>query len=684
MSAKSKKKNKPVSDSAKDVKVAEVVGHEDAHHTIDEVIDVPKGTSPLKYALMIGLVIFLIAIFAIDPSTFQSATQGGSESYMTWTVPGQPMSELTGSEFIQEKRKLDSLLKLFRQGNLDDTDVARYIVLADLAANAGIAVTDGELRERLRDFAEAFGGKAGLESYMMRSPGRVIGFQETVRRKMSGDRYLQMILALASHVDPTEVEVSWREAHQEYAYDFVGIEVASLIDDALAEVPDDAALATWLAELSAGEQTQFHEPPRVSAELVGFLIGGENTAAGLLARYPEVADVEDTEEATEEATEDGATEPAEDAAPLDETEPAEEEDGLAKLYYDNVFYSRFARPAPAEGEPALGIADRYLTFEEAKELAEAEAPIYFALKRWLDDVQLREAEGTPVNLALEASELGLSYHAADQAYSRPEWTEVEGWGGPSLGGRIDRLAPGELSSSLLIETGALFVARQKDRVDAYLPELAAIHDKVVAAWADQRAGEMAIERLAALRDSFAPPAEEASDDAEEASDELAEDATAEDATAEDATAEDTTAEDVETEEVAAKLPSATEAEFSEAVAALGLEVSRRPYMEQNMVFTLDPDKNNPGHTFIRMRSHLVDLEAGELAEPELDPTRENAYLVRAVGKRDPEAWRLSPGDFDQARQMAEYEAQLAFMETNLSDEAIFDEVGMELDDGEEE
>ena len=680
MSAKPKKTHKPAKHSAMDVKVGEVVGAEETHHTLDEVIDVPTGTSPLKYALMIILVIFLIAIFAINPSTFQSATRGGSESYMTWTVPGQGLSELTGSEFIQEKRKLDSLLKLFRQGNLEDSDVARYIVLADLAANSGIAVTDGELTERLRDFAEAFGGKQGLEAYMMRSPGRVTGFQETVRRKMSGDRYLQMILALASHVDPTKVEKGWRESHQEYAYDFVGIEVANLIEDALAEVPDDAALATWLAELSAGEQSQFNEPPRISAELVGFLIGGENTAVGLLARFPEVADVEVPDEAPDEAT----AEPADDAAASDETESEEEEaspeegDGLAKLYYDNVFYLRFARPAPAEGEPALGIAARFLRFEEAKELAEAEAPIYFALKRWLEDVQLREAEGTPVNLALEASELGLSYLPADQAYSRPEWTTVEGWGGPRLGGRIDQLGPGELGSGLLIETGALFVARQKDRVEAYLPELAAIRDKVVAAWADQRAGEMAVERLVALRDSFAPPAEEASDDAEEASDE-----DAEVADAEDVNAEDVNAEDVDAEEVAAMLPSATEAEFKEAVAALGLEVARRPYMEQSMLFTLDPDKNDPGHTFIRMRSNLVDLEAGKFAEPGLNPTKERAYLIRAVGKRDPEAWRLSPGDFDQASQMAEYEAQLAFMESNLSDEAIFAEVGMELDDDEE-
>ncbi len=682
MSSKSKKKTLPsAKTSTKDVKVAEVVHDQAAEHLgLDEVIDVPKGTSPLKWVVMVAVVIGLTVIFAIDPSTVQRATQGGSGTYMSWTSPSTDAKvEMSRGEFLQEMRKLDYYLKMFRRDNLKEEDVAIFILLGELASDAGIAISDDELRERLTEIS-ASSGTAALEAHMKRSPGRTHGFQETVRALMRGQRYQQLLGTLATNVDPVDVEQTWRDGHQEYAYDYVGLEVAGLIEDALTEVPEDAGLATWLAELSTGEQTQFYEPPRVRAELIGFLIGGDNTAEGLLARFPEEVEEPVLEDSTT-GTEDGEATEAEFVAAEDDdsANTAADEDGassLTKLYYDSVRFSRFMRPTPAEGEPALDYANRFFPFDEVEEIAAREAPIYFALNRWLEDVETREATGTPVDLAAEASELGLSYLPAETAYSRSEWAVVEGWGDAPLGGRIERMPEGALSTALIVQSGGLFVARQKERIEGYLPELETIRDKVVTAWADQRAGELAIERLEALRDSFALVEEATNDSDAEASTDGVEDANADDTAAADDTGSDA--------DTASGVVSVSETEFAVAAAALGLDVGRRPYFEKSVEFSQDPDKSKPGHMFISSRSNLESLEAGELSSPELNPTKTVAYLVRALGKRDPEAWRLSPDEFEQAKLFAEYKASLAFSEANFSTEALFEKYDVVLENDSEE
>ncbi|MFT5287469.1 MAG: hypothetical protein ACI8TQ_003656, partial [Planctomycetota bacterium] len=245
MSSKSKKKTPPpASDPSREVKQAEVVAPE-AHITdIEDILEVPKGTSPMRYFLMVVGVIFLIAIFAIDPSTFQSAARGGADDFLSWHHPTLGEQKLTHSEFITKKRNLNDLLRLFRSETLTDNEAARFTILTALAKDAGIVITDKELRERLQLIAGSMGveGNERFKTMMRQSSGGIIGFQETLRDQLSGDRYMQLVATLAIKVSPDDVERIWNEDHQEYAYDFVELEVANLKEEALAQIPDDETL----------------------------------------------------------------------------------------------------------------------------------------------------------------------------------------------------------------------------------------------------------------------------------------------------------------------------------------------------------------------------------------------------------------------------------------------------------
>ncbi len=616
-------------------------GHELAD-AVEEVIHVPTGRNPLRFLLMVLLVILLTAIFAINPGVFQRAASGSADAFMTWEHPTEGKLEVSGQDFLMAKRDLDHFLRLFG-GRPDDEDTARFLVLDGLAVSAGINVTDAELAEQLRQLASspAFQDSEALKAYMRRSSGGIPGFQERLRQQLRGQRYVQLLAYFAANPDGEEIEAAWREDHQEHAFDYAELEVASLMDEARAMVPDDEGeegLRAWLESMDELDQAPFQEPERMRAELAGFLFDGAEDAAGLLERYPDPGHGDEHDHEGEEG-EDAEAEP----------EPEHDHEGdLARSYFDRVRYWRFERPVPEGEDPPVDFQERYFEFADIEQDARAEAPVYGALERWMSDLRTRAEAGEEIDLEAEAEELGLAYRAGVDTLSASDWGEVAGWGGSTLGARLGRLEPQEFSPVLMVEKGAMSVGRLLEKVDAYLPEFEVVRDDVAEAWAERRARELAVEKLVAVRDSFEALEDETDEDDGE------------------------------------PLPHASEGEFAEAVAALGLELARRPHMERATAFSEDPDSDLAGHVYIRTQTGLLDLEEGEIAEPTLAADEERAFLVRHAGTRDPEAWKMSPLEYDQSIQSSGFRAYSDFVEANFGFEALTETYSIWMDKVEEE
>lgn len=640
MSSKSKKKTPPADraphGSAHPVREPEAAGAHPAgaEHGLDErveeVLYVPKGRKPLSFALTIVAVIVLTVMFAINPGTCQSATRGPGGAVLTWTDPaGETRS--VGAEWYQEKRLVTSVRKLYGVATSAE-DTAIFLVLDSLARASGVQVTDDQLAQEIRArTAQLFNDRQGWYNYARRENVSVPVLEEGVRRFLRIELYKQLMAQMGAQPSAEQVLEVWRRTHQERAYDWTEVLVADFLDDARAEVPDDAALEAWLGELDELRRMDFEEPARLRAELVGFLFDGDTDAAGLLARFPDAGPADDHDHDHEEG---------------EEHDRAGE---LAQAYYGSIFFYRFKKPADEGAPPPTDFLSGFFSFEEVEEQARREAPVYFALEAWLEELTAAEAGETPVDLEAEAAALGLVYRPATEALTVDEWADVQGFGGATLGNRIARLTAGGVTPTVSVEEGGMSIARLAERTEAYQPEFAAIRDRVAEAWIADRAEELALERLGALRDGFAKvtPEGEQGDDAE-------------------------------------LVPEAGETEFAEAAAAAGLAVSRRPFMEAATAVAADPDADLPGHLYIRTRSSLASLEPGQLSEPGLSADGERAFLVRCAGSRAADEATMSPGELAQAERTAYGENARAFGEANFSFPALEARFGAALASGERE
>ena len=612
----------------------------------DDVIVVPKGQSKMRFFFILGLMIFTLIIFTIGDQftqAFGTRTAPAERPAMAWDHPSKGRLEVDVGDWFTFKRALDNFYWVQnRRSDFTDDFVARMMVLDELALDAGIEISPDELRDGiLQGFGRGgpdpalslmgfFSGERYQEALRYRgvSPG---DFESIVRRCMRVLRYQQMLGFAVAQPTPEAIIESWKEVNQEHAFDYVELAVEGFREAAGAELPEDAELELWYADLADRDLVFFEEmlPERYQAEFVGLRVEGEETAAGLLERYP-LAEGEDLE-------------------------------ALARSYYDFYYDVRFRRPEPlSEDQEPEAAARLYQPFEEVVEACRREAPIRMALLSWLRDLQVQAAGGEELALTVEAERLGLFFEYDGVARSQADWAEREdGLGGPFLAEALRNADPTGLPLDVSVTAQGVFLPHVIERHEAGLPEMAAIRERVVEEWTAERAGELALEALEAQRTALAlyeDPEEESPGEAEEPGEE-----------------------DPAEEAEPSGHPKVDAEVFLAQVVGAGYQVGHRDFLRANLPPARDPLGELPAHQYIRGNYQLAQLEEGEVIEPTLDADEEHAYLIRAAGQRDPVEVDVDPMMLKNYRMLAGWNLYRDFQEKNFSAEGLRERYGLWVD-----
>ncbi|MCH2105708.1 MAG: SurA N-terminal domain-containing protein [Planctomycetes bacterium] len=478
-----------------------------------EAIAIPKGQSKFKTILVWSAMIFGCLAFAMTGpmlSTFEG--EGGtSDVHLSWTgMDGTPRS-LDTREFYTKRREysflegilgqnqftgqtmtvLDQINNIYGVQPIDlkkDEHVARLIVMSDLARDAGVRVTDEDLRGMILSiFPPEIGGYLNwIQGRRGVTPRQ---FEETLREVQLVQRFTTYLALGVGSVDHEQLVKNWQVGHIEYSFDYVEATTADFEPEVQGELPETQALNAWLMALPAVEQTKFHSPERLDAEFAYLSLPfAEGAGDLLLAAYPR---------------------------PEDE-EPA----AKARDYYNGFLGTRFQRPAKeeseaedetTEGEEASDDAAAeeveatpdtpFFSFEEVEALCLVEAPAYYSFADWHLDVQRRMTEGEEIDLAAECERLGLSFNADGVARSLEDWNELEGdWVGEGMGNSLRFTQAASFSPSLRVGAGGLVASRVKERFPRALPDFPEIEAEVAAAWIKDAAANRAYYTLEGIRD----------------------------------------------------------------------------------------------------------------------------------------------------------------------------------------
>ncbi len=609
MSSKSRRKTTPPTKSREQEQAPEPEEH-GLLDIPDELIHAPKETSKLRFVLMIALVVLLLLIFAIPGSIGNLAGRGGREEPVefTWNRPGHEPDSVTYTRSREELRSLASALQLdpfvgFQIGITDRPtieDGARIHVLDTLARDAGVHVTDDSLGKHIQQIIQ-FIYRNDLDTYERNLAQFGPDIERVhIRRCLRVKRFLELAGYAGAVAHPDDIEKLWRDEHTELALDWFTIASSEFEEAARADLPDDASLEAWLDEQPVWEQTGLRTPERRTAEVAVYRDADSTPATALLVAYPADADVDLEQQADD--------------------------------YYNIVFARRFAKPAeePAEGEEqsAPPKPPGFFTFDEVREQCLAEAPVYYAMQSWLDDVRARTAaEGeaeTEVDFAGEAAAMGLEVVTVTET-SREGLIEHADLGDPSMVNSIFS-TPLDAFSFLSITKGVIGFGHVSAIAEETLPPFPEIRDKVAELWIAPRSKELAEEHMQTLFEGFATFVPEEDPDA--------------------------LFPPLKDESIHRR------ADADAFAAAADGEVSHRDYLDAGGRREADPDHEDTAHTFLwSQNASLKRLVDGEVAAPLASPDGEMIYLVRLAGKRAVPVDKMSPGDFERLTERARSMAQ---------------------------
>jgi hypothetical protein len=441
----------------------------------EELLKTPKGKSPLMFGFLILLLIFLLIVFVAGDAFYAGQRSMGRDStVMRWTHPSRGVQEVAAIDFQILARKLE-----YGGGmRVDEEDVAQFLILDQLAKDAGVRVSDDELRERLRQVVDQLGGVDAYKARFARFPGNVSGFESFVKDQLSVQRLLTLSQSIATAVpDVDQLLDSWAQQRQLFTFDLTYVIVDDFRERALAEPPADDELEAWFEGQNDVFKREYLRPASRKVELIGALLDDpERDFATLLASYP----------------------------PEEEGDP----EALGRDYYERSFFTRFRRvtpiPADAEGAPEDPTERLYLPFEEVREQAIHEAEVKAALERFRAELAVRAESGDQIDLAAEAERLGLDLLAPEKALTQPELRDLGGLAGIYIAGPLFGLAEsGQLTAGVTIGSDGLSFGRAVEINAAATPSVVEIREELLERWADERAGELASEVLDGVRTRLA-------------------------------------------------------------------------------------------------------------------------------------------------------------------------------------
>ncbi len=603
-----------------------------------DVIKVPRGMGRWQFLLLVGLLILLLMTFLVTGPIEKIFRRGNERNPVTmrWNRPGHGPVELRGSDLqwslavFRLALDVDPLLGYslgFGLGSrLESKDCVRLLVLDQLAEDSGLTITDADLVAHLQDsfqFHRPPWTSDDFRSVIQRLGSSQITVEETIRRLLRLSRFLQFAGYAAAIPDPKVIEEQFHEENVEFTFEYAALVPEKLEPEARAQLPDEAQLRQWFESRPEAEKNQLRTPEKRRADFALFRDPEATPAAALVEAFPE--------------------------KPVEGVEPSTSEQ-LAQTYYTRVFHRRFMKPAEEPGgdgeDPGGGDERKPRSFEEVKDQCLAEAPVYFALQRWLDDLKTRKTAGEAIDLAAEAAKYGLEHRALEGPLSRDELAQLEGLGDRELADAVFQAAPdGSFYYALVPYPGGLAVARALERIEPVLPPFEEIRARVEEQWIKPKAEELALEKLKTLwqgLEQFTPekPAPEAGQAPFE-----------------------------EPADTRVHRRAASEA-FRAAAQGAEVEVATRDWLNRGGPPDADPQRDSPAHRFLATQYELYELAPDEVAEPQLARDKHAAYLVRLAGKREVPLERMTPAQYERYKQGARARAiaelgstlDLAFLE----------------------
>jgi hypothetical protein len=442
-------------------------------HSDETIIVTPKGASKARFVMTFLLVIMLLTTFSISDEVvacFSGGARGANAASMTWNDPVTGKKAVRAADFLSQKQQLAKFMAIMQGRSArdrNDEDTATFLLMSDLSEQAGVRVTDAELKKHIQD---GFGSSDLYKTMLQRQKMTAKEFEDMFRRFLRIGRYQSLLAQGLATPDPAAVEKMWQGRHQEFAFDYIELPSSSLADEARAAAPKGDALKAWFDALPDQDKEQYKAPATASAELVAFSLDGDANTEKLFAAYPRPAD--------------------------------ENADDAARDFYSGFGYARFRR-TNFKPEEIKKIEDLNEPFESVKDIAKRDALVYRSLVAWQADLAAREKKGEAIDLAAEAQKLGLVYHKEEKSEPQTEWEKHEGaWAGRYVTDAVFAGTAGKLLPAIVVERKAFVFGRVLAKEDAKFPPFADMEAKVQEQWVQKKGGELAVAKLEALRDKL--------------------------------------------------------------------------------------------------------------------------------------------------------------------------------------
>ncbi len=429
-------------------------------HDPDEILHTPTKHRA-RWIMGILLLILILTTFTVGDEIRKLATgEGRTSAYVHWNRPGAGVQSVSYEEWQACLRSLSKTMSILGK-QLEDKDAkeraARHLIVGALAQDQGVTVTDEELAHFILG---SFGVTSVYEMALARFRCSSTEFEKTLRQELTVERYITLMGGAWNTPDIAEIETAWKKQHQEYAFDYIALPIASMLDDARKAPISDEELHAYFDGLPQPKKDSYKTKEKLSAELAGFPYEGSSPDA-LFAKFPK---------------------------PTDEAEIEKQ----AKSYFDSFGAKRFAGK----------------TYEEAKDRARSEALVYGSLQVWLADMRSREERGLAVNLGSDGSVLGLAQQHMPAALEQSEWVanKPAPWMGPQVAALLfnnatDSVA-GKLYPKVIVDEGGFTLLQVYEKREAAIPPFEELADRLREELVQKRARDYALVRLEALRNKF--------------------------------------------------------------------------------------------------------------------------------------------------------------------------------------